>query len=402
MILSSPTYTSGEVEYRDAKRFGWLLSLMIPAVIASGPVLYWATDSAWSLFIPAFVAYVGIPLADLLVGLDEHNPPDEVVSQLDGDGYYRWVAYLLTIVLWAGLWLNLWFIGTHSIPWYGWLGVAAACGILCGAAINLGHELGHKANRFEQALGTLTLAMSAYGHFAIEHNRGHHRHVATPEDCASSRMGETVYAFMCREIPGAFLRAWRLEKERLQKRNMGPWSMRNEIIVAGMLSAALLIGAVFAFGPTIVPFILLVWFIGYQHLTFANYIEHYGLLRQKRSDGKYERCEPRHSWNSNHLVSNFAILHLQRHSDHHANPARRYQTLRHFDALPSLPLGYPAMYILSTMPPLFFRVMDPILVKHVDGDAEQINFDPRKRVQLIRRFGLECATGLPSSSFLSS
>ena len=388
-MLSSPSYTSGEVVYQDAKRFGWLLSLMIPAIIASGPLFYWATGSALSLFIPALVTYVGIPLADLFVGLDEHNPPEEVVSQLDDDLYYRWVAYLLTAVLWVGFLFNIWFVGTYDLPWYGWLGVAAACGILCGGAINLGHELGHKTNRFEHGLGVFTLSMSAYGHFSVEHNRGHHRHVATPEDCASARMGETVYAFMLREIPGAFFRAWGLEKDRLQKRGLGAWSLHNEIVVAGLMSTALLIGATFVFGVAIVPFMLLAWFIGYQHLTFANYIEHYGLLRQKQADGKYERCEPRHSWNSNHLVSNFALLHLQRHSDHHANPARRYQTLRHFDALPTLPFGYPAMYIMSTIPPLFFRIMDPILVDHVARDARRVNFAPRKRSALINRYGLE-------------
>jgi alkane 1-monooxygenase len=120
----------------------------------------------------------------------------------------------------------------------------------------------------------------------------------------------------------------------------------------------------------------------------ANYVEHYGLLRQKRPNGHYERCEPHHSWNSNHIASNWALYHLQRHSDHHANPGRRYQSLRHFDELPTLPNGYFGMFLVALVPSLWFRVMDPLLLAHVERDSARIHFYPKRRQELCHRYGL--------------
>jgi alkane 1-monooxygenase len=271
------------------------------------------------------------------------------------------------------------------------LAIAVNIGILCGFAINLGHELGHKKSKLERNLATSVLAMGAYGHFAIDHNRGHHRHVATPEDCASSRMGETLYRFAWRELPGAFRRAWRLERGRLERHDKRAWSLENEIIRAGLITLVVSVGLLIAFGPIMLPYLLVTYFIGAFHLTMANYIEHYGLLRQKRPNGLYERCQPHHSWNSNHICSNWAIYHLQRHSDHHANPGRRYQSLRHFEDLPTLPNGYFGMFLVSLVPPLWFRSMDPLLLAHVDRDPRRIHFDPKQRETLCERYQIEDA-----------
>jgi alkane 1-monooxygenase len=118
------------------------------------------------------------------------------------------------------------------------------------------------------------------------------------------------------------------------------------------------------------------WF----QLTSANYVEHYGLLRRKEADGRYERCQPHHSWNSNHVFSNLLLFHLERHSDHHAHPNRRYQSLRHFENLPSLPTGYFGMFLLAYCPPLWFRVMNPRLMAlpHVAGDPARVNRSLRR------------------------
>ena len=127
--------------------------------------------------------------------------------------------------------------------------------------------------------------------------------------------------------------------------------------------------------------------IGFSLLEVVNYLEHYGLLRGKREDGRYERTAPRHSWNSNNVASNVLLYHLQRHSDHHANPMRRYQALRHFDEAPELPTGYAGMIVLAWIPPLWRRVMDPRLIEHLDGDMSRANIDPRKRAKMLARYG---------------
>lgn len=388
MAMLNPLFSTENVTYRDGKRYAWLMSLLVPAALGCGPLFYWLTGSVAAMWIPAAVVYVAIPLLDVVLGEDLNNPPEEVVPLLEADSYYRWAAYALVPVLWIAFLANAYFVGTQDLPWTAVLAIAVNIGILCGFAINLGHELGHKKSRLERNLATSVLALGAYGHFAIDHNRGHHRHVATPEDCASSRMGETLYTFAMRELPGAFRRAWFLEAGRLERHEKSVWSFENEILRAGLITAAVSVGLLLAFGPIMIPYLLVTYFIGAFHLTLANYIEHYGLLRQKRPNGLYERCQPHHSWNSNHICSNWALYHLQRHSDHHANPGRRYQSLRHFDGLPTLPNGYFGMFLVALVPPLWFRVMDPLVVAQAERDPRRIHFASQRRQTLCERYQL--------------
>ena len=261
-------------------------------------------------------------------------------------------------------------------------------GSVGGFCINLGHELGHKLPALERTLARLVLAPTGYGHFSIEHNQGHHRHVATPADPASSRMGESIYGFLLREMPGALRRAWAIESARLAVNRHSAWSARNEILQTALVTLALWAGLAVWLGPGILVFVLAASFWANFQLTSANYVEHYGLLRGRRPSGRYEPCLPRHSWNSNHVFSNWALFHLQRHSDHHAHPFRRYQSLRHFDEAPQLPTGYFGMFTLAYFPPLWRRVMDPRLLAAVGRDASRINLDPRKRAALVRQYGL--------------
>jgi len=233
------------------------------------------------------------------------------------------------------------------------------------------------------------LAVPVYGHFWIEHNRGHHRDVSTPEDPASARMGESIYRFACREIPGAFGRAWAIEAERLERRGRSAWSRANHILQSMALAAVLQLGLLVTLGWKMIPFLAVHNVLAWWQLTSANYIEHYGLLRVRDAQGRYERCRPHHSWNSNHVFSNLVLFHLERHSDHHAHPLRRYQSLRHFDDLPTLPNGYFGSYLLAYVPWLWFRVMDPRLLAlpHVAGDLDRINIDPRRRARIEARYG---------------
>jgi len=184
-------------------------------------------------------------------------------------------------------------------------------------------------------------------------------------------------------------RAWRLETARLKRLRKSSWSPGNSMLQSYAVSIVLQVGLILAFGWIMLPFLAVHNLIAWWQLTTANYIEHYGLLRLRLPDGRYEVPQPHHSWNTNHLITNLALFHLQRHSDHHAYPSRRYQSLRHFDNLPQLPSGYFGMFPLSWVPPLWFKVMDPRLLAltHVQGDLDRVNVDPKRRARIYARYG---------------
>ncbi|MBI5926994.1 MAG: alkane 1-monooxygenase [Aquabacterium sp.] len=385
-----PLHAQDPASYRDRKKAMWLLSVMAPAAVVIGPVAYLQgyTHPLW-FFASLIAFYIGIPLMDAIMGEDLSNPPEAAVPRLEADGYYRWINYAVVPVLWCSLLFNVVFLATHDLPWYSWLATTIVTGSMLGFGLNLSHELGHKKDWIGRKMGLFNSALGGYGHFSIEHNRGHHRHVATPEDPASSKMGETIYRFMFRELPGAFFRAWDLETERLDRLGKSVWSIDNEIVQAGLVTALLYGGLTWAFGTQMIPILAVVAFWGAFQLTSANYIEHYGLSRLKKADGRYEHCQPHHSWNSNHIVSNLVVFHLQRHSDHHANPTRSYQSLRNFPELPTLPSGYFGMFLAAYVPPIWFAVMDKRVIAATGGEVDRINFLPAKRAKLMRQFGLK-------------
>lgn len=377
--------------YRDRKRPAWLLSMAVPLLAAAGPLLYLASQAAWTLWLPVLLVYVGLPVADLIVGADRSNPPESAMAELDADPYYRVIAWLMVPLLWIAFVFSAWFAASHDLPIHGVIAVVIATGVVGGFCINIGHELGHKRGAFERWLAKLVLAPTGYGHFHVEHNRGHHRDVATPEDPASSRLGESIYAFLLREMPGALRRAWRLECERMASLGRSRFSLRNDIVQTALITLTLWTALVAWLGVGVLPFLIAASLWANFQLTSANYIEHYGIARRRLPNGRYEPCRPEHSWNSNHLVSNWALFHLQRHSDHHANATRRYQCLRHFDEAPQLPTGYFGMFLLAYVPPLWFRVMDPRLVAMVGRDPERINVQPSQRERLLRAHGLDAS-----------
>ena len=379
----------GDISYQDKKRYLWLSSFLLPLVPLAGIALYWSTGSEWWFLLPFIFLYFGSPALDWLIGTDSDNPPEEVVPQLETDRFYRYLTYATVPTHFLVLVSVAAFVGTADISFGSILILAVITGIYSGLGINTGHELGHKKTNLERWLAKIVLAVPAYGHFWIEHNRGHHRDVATPEDPASARMGESIYKFALREIPGGFKRAWNHEKDRMQRLGKSTFSFQNEILQSYWISLFLQLALIISFGPIMILFLVIhnawAWF----QLTSANYIEHYGLLRKKEPSGRYERCLPHHSWNANHLFSNIVLFHLERHSDHHANPTRRYQSLRDYSDVPALPNGYFGMYLVAYIPYLWFKVMDKRLLalEHINGDLNNVNLDPDKRDQLFQRYG---------------
>lgn len=370
---------AGPLTYTDRKRAWWALSVLMPMLPLLGIALSEATGSGRWLWFPIVFIYVCVPLLDWAVGVDPSNPPQAAVVALEQDRYFARLLYLvvplhLTVFV-AGMAYAMNVAGSFPER----LAVVLSLGFAAALSINSGHELGHKAPAADRALALLALAIPGYGHFRIEHNLGHHVQVATPGDSASARMGESVYRFALRELPGGMLRGWRIEARRLARAGKRPWSMHNEILQAHAMTALLQGGLLAWLGWRALPWLLLHNLWAWLQVTGINYIEHYGLLRQQRAGGGYERCLPRHSWNSNHTVSNLMLFHLQRHSDHHAHAERSYQSLRHFEETPQLPTGYMGMLVLSYLPQLFFRVMDPRLLELVGNDLAQVNMRPALR-----------------------
>ena len=374
-----------ESSWRDPKRYYWLLGLVVPTL----PFLAWGLVELTGLGVFWFygpVLVFGIfPLLDLAVGLDARNPPDSMIKQLEADRYYRWCTYAYIPVQYAGLVFACWQWSSGKLSVLESIGLALTVSMVSGIAINTAHELGHKRASLERWLSKVALAQSGYGHFFIEHNRGHHVRVATPEDPASSRLGESFYRFLPRTVLGSLRSAWELEGVRLGRLESSMWTPRNDILNAWAMTAVLFGALVAAFGVVVLPYLAVQAVLGFSLLEVVNYLEHYGLLRGRREDGRHERTRPEHSWNSNNTASNVLLYHLQRHSDHHANPVRRYQALRHVEQAPQLPTGYAGMIVIAVLPPLWRRIMDRRVLEHYKGDLARANLSPSTSARRRRR-----------------
>jgi alkane 1-monooxygenase len=374
-------------EWTDGKRYAWLLGIVVP-LAPFFAYLYWSLTGIGAFwFIGPVLVFVIFPILDFAIGLDSTNPPDSVLKFLEQDRYYRWCTYVFIPIQYGGLIFACWMWGSGDLNLVESLGLALTMGVVGGIAINTAHELGHKRASSEKWLSRVALAQTGYGHFFIEHNRGHHVKVATPEDPASSRLGESFWAFLPRTVVGSLRSAWGIEVARLDRLEERHFSRHNDVLTAWAMTVVLFGALALAFGPVVLPFLVFQAVIGFSLLEVVNYLEHYGLLRQKREDGRYERCLPEHSWNSNNVASNVLLYHLQRHSDHHANPTRRYQALRHVNEAPQLPTGYAGMIVLAWFPPLWRRVMDPRLLEHYEGDVSRANIQPRKLGRVLERYG---------------
>ncbi|WP_116045495.1 fatty acid desaturase [Amycolatopsis palatopharyngis] len=385
-------------QWRDKKRYLWLIGLVVPSLAFAALGLHALTGWGVWLWIGPIVILVVVPAIDLLAGLDRSNPPDDVIEALENDRYYRWITYLFLPIQYAGFVVGFWLISTGDLAVVDKIGLAATIGSIGGIGINTAHELGHKKESHERWLSKIALAQSFYGHFYIEHNRGHHVRVATPEDPASSRFGESFYRFWPRTVFGSLRSAWRLEKRRYARHDKHPFRIGNDVLNAWLMSAVLWGAMLLWLGVGILPYLLLQAVVGFSLLEVVNYMEHYGMLRQKvRSRGKerYERVAPSHSWNSNNIATNVLLYHLQRHSDHHANPTRRYQTLRDFEESPVLPTGYAGMIVLALVPPLWRRVMDPRVLAHFDDDVRGANISPHNREKVLAKYPAPAATADP-------
>ncbi|MEP7185753.1 MAG: alkane 1-monooxygenase [Rhodanobacter sp.] len=301
-----------------------------------------------------------VPLLDAMCGVDRGGwDSNTQLVQLERRNYFR-VLTLLILPLWLCTlaWCTWQFI---HLPFgaLGALGWVLTTGVIGGTlAINPAHELIHRSGRLEPLVGGVLLTSVGYQGFKVEHVRGHHLHVATPHDSSSANLGESVYAFVPRALWRNVRNAWRLESQRLRLRGLSAWSWRNEMLDWYLLWLGFMLVFAVLGGVRGLLFFLAQGLVAAATLEVINYIEHYGLSRREVAPGRYERVTHHHSWNAPQRYTNWLLFNLQRHSDHHAQPKRRYQALVHHEDSPQLPAGYATMFVLALLPPLWRRVMD--------------------------------------------
>lgn len=346
---------------RQWKRYGFLFVFVVPALM---PIAAWLGESTGqpelAAWFPLLFLFGLLPLADYALGHDPDNPDPAADPSLDGDRWFRWLTWATLPAQFAVLAWSGWHFVEAGFGPIGMLGWLLSQGVVGGVlAINTAHELIHKDARLERAIGGLLLTSVGYQGFKIEHVRGHHVHVSTPADASSAPFGMSLWRFLPRALLGNTGNAWRLEAERLARNGLPGWHWRNELL--GWTAIWLTWAAIASIwlGSVGLLFFLAQGLLAATSLEIINYIEHYGLERRRLADGRYERPNHLHSWNSDYALSNLLLFHLQRHSDHHETPKRRYQNLRHHPDSPQLPGGYAAMFVLALVPPLWFRVIDP-------------------------------------------
>jgi alkane 1-monooxygenase len=385
MAIANLYVQTTNIEDRDRFWGRWALGLLVPTLPLYGLLFFSLTKSTWFLFFTPVVVFVAIPIYDVLAGTNDDNLSAEAEAEIEHSRFYWLMVAFYVPIQYITFAVAVWWFMANDPNLVQTIGLAMSVGIVGGIAIAAAHELGHKTDTPGQWLARIALAQSAYGHFTVEHNRGHHRRVATPEDPASARYMESFWAFFPRTVIFSLISGWRLEAGRLRRAGRSPFHWTNRNILAWILSVILFSVTIAIAGPSIIFFLIAQAIMGFFLLEVVNYVEHYGLLRQKQADGNYEKCGPEHSWNSNFKVTNVFLYHLQRHSDHHAYPQRPYQVLRNIDGSPNLPAGYAAMVPVAIIPPLWFWIMNPRLKALYEGDLSRANLSRRQRARLEAR-----------------
>lgn len=346
------------------KDLKYLLAYTIPlsAVLA----LLWQGWWSWATVILAFGIF---PLLDAIFPASTANYSESEEKSRLSNRFFDMLLYICAPICFVLVFFYFKTIQTGGLATYEWLGLTFSIGVVLGAlGINVAHELGHRANKWEQFLAKAGLLTVLYQHFFIEHNRGHHKHVSTDKDPATARKNEWVYTFFFRSIIGQYISAWQLENDRLRKKGLSLFSWENEMIRFTVYQTAYLLVVFGIFGWTMLPYAMAIALIGVLLLETINYIEHYGLRRKMLPSGRPERVLPKHSWNSDHEMGRIVLFELTRHSDHHYLASRKYQILRHMEESPQLPTGYPGSMLMALVPPLWFLVMN----KRLEDQARQL------------------------------
>lgn len=339
----------------------YITAYTLPVTAALG--LY--MGGIWSYSTPV-VGFVLIPILEIMLPLDRSNINDEERNRRKANRIFDLMLYLNVFWVYGILYFTLDQAVHGDRKMFEIIGMVISAGMVMGSnGINVGHELGHREPLAERLLAKLLLLPSLYMHFFIEHNWGHHLRAATPEDPATARYQQSVYAFWFTSVTGQYRNAWKIQHDLLKRQGLGFFSLKNDMFWYVILELGYL-GLVYTgFGGSGLLLALASAVTAFLLLETINYIEHYGLLRTKVESGRYERVREIHSWNSNHVMGRIMLYELTRHSDHHYRASKAYQLLDYHEISPQLPYGYPTSMVLSLCPPLWFRIMNPRIPGHM-------------------------------------
>jgi len=332
----------------------YLSALTVPLSVVIGLYLkgYW-------LFLTPMYLFVFIPILELLLKEEDTSYSEIEMASRTINPLFDWLLYLNLPIVYGLLVWSFLKVSNYPFETYEFVGLVLSVGMVLGAnGINVAHELGHRQASKERFVGKALLLPSLYMHFYIEHNFGHHLHAATKEDPATARFKQSVYSFWITSTFRQYVSAWNIQKRLLKNYKLSFFSCRNDMFWYLMLQGLYLISVFLVFGKTALLFAVLAAITGFILLETVNYIEHYGLLRQKKESGRYERVKEIHSWNSNHVIGRIMLYELTRHSDHHYKTSKKYQILECHEESPQLPYGYPTSMVLALFPPLWFAIMN--------------------------------------------
>ncbi|MCE2655432.1 MAG: alkane 1-monooxygenase [Sediminibacterium sp.] len=314
---------------------------------------------------PLLYTFFLIPFVELFIKADPKNLDEVEEALAKKNKAYDLILYAAVIMQYYSLWVFFNSLKQEQLSTIDIIGRVLSMGLLCAAfGINVAHELGHRVNKMEQTFAKMLLLTSLYMHFFIEHNKGHHKHVATPHDPSTAKYNQSVYAFWPQTLIGTYLSAWKIANDEVGKKGKRWYSLQNEMLLFQIIQLLFVFAIYYFFGAISALLFIVAAFMGGLLLETVNYIEHYGLSRNTTSEEQYERVQPHHSWNSNHIIGRLMLFELSRHSDHHYLASRKYQILRSFDNAPQMPTGYPGMILLSLFPPLWFKIMHQQMKKY--------------------------------------
>ena len=320
----------------------------------------------WSFLTPIY-AFVLVPILEIIFPINDANITE---SEKKSKSSLHWTDFLLytnVFIVFGLVYFTLQTVTSSYLELYETIGLVFSCGIVIGSnGINVAHELGHRKSKLEQLLGKLLLLPALYMHFFVEHNFGHHLKAATPEDPATAKYNQSLYAFWVSSIYRQYASAWKIQLDLLKRDQKTFFSMKNDMLWYTIFQLAYLAIIFNYFQLTGLMVAIFAAVSGFLLLETINYIEHYGLLRKKKESGRYERVREVHSWNSNHVFGRIMLYELTRHSDHHYRASKKFQLLDYHEKSPQLPYGYPTSMVISLVPPLWFKIMN----KHVPQDQK--------------------------------
>ncbi len=316
-------------------------------------------SKGWLTFLPLIIFFGFVPLLEFLFQPDKKNFTKEEEKEEKNNKLYTYILYITLPIQIGFLYLFFNAIQEVGLTTSEILGRVFSMGLMCGVlGINIGHELGHRNNRFDELIGEILLLTSLNTHFLPYHNGGHHFNVATPKDAATARKNEPIYLFYFRSHFSSYFQAWGIENKRLETEEKNWFHPQNRMIIYTICNFLLLGSIYYFYGAFVLLAFIGAAIFGIIQLETVNYIEHYGLLRNKNEKGRYERVKRTHSWNSDHVIGKILLFNLSRHSDHHYNGSKHYQLLKTLPESPQMPTGYPGMMILALIPPLWFNLMN--------------------------------------------